>query len=104
MPYPLDTFVEATTSVWGRAFSFVAVICAAGFCSFGLSLDSVGYLPVVMVASVWAGWGIILYPILLVGFTLYITLEVSPLWLILVFILCYIDFHEVLNGLQDLAK
>jgi hypothetical protein len=104
MPYPLDTFVEAATSVWGRALSFAAVICAAGFFSFGLSLDSVGYLPAVMVASVWAGWGMILYPILLLGFTLYITREVSPLWLIGVFLLCYIDFHAVLNRLHDLAN
>jgi hypothetical protein len=32
----------------------------------------------------------ILYPMLLLGFTLYITREFSPLWLIVVFILCYI--------------
>ena len=103
MSYPLDTFVEAATSVWGRALSFAAAICTAGFLAFGLSLETVGYLPAVMVASVWAGWGILLYPMLLLGFTLYVTREVSPLWLIAVFIFCYIDFHAVLIRIQELT-
>lgn len=96
MSDPLEAICDALSTVWGRALSYVGVILAASFFAcgmvYGIDLNPLAILPLVVVASIASGWGIILYPLILIGFAIYISCDVNPFCLILLFLACSLDF------------
>lgn len=95
---PPDTFYHAVRSVWGRTLSCGLAILVP-YLFLGLHADGIALLPIVVVYSVATGWGILVYPFLLIFYAWFLREESSFRYLIVPLVVSGIDLFRVVLAL-----